>query len=256
MTYISEVLADSPTHFWRCADPGGALLFDIGSAPRALSEGVVGFVCTPYAGPNSNGGAAYFDLNTNASYADSDLNVTTPLTLECWFWLEKSANALQDFLGISNGATALAIGVDATLHAHAFSSGGAIAAAAVTTRQAWHHLVLTQTAALGTLYLDAVSVGTLAGAAVNINPNFLIGSGGSAGSPVRFAHAAVSECAIYASALSAARVTAHFTAADNTTGSPVWGGGGLAGVGGSSGATNPLYLGILQQILQSVRKVY
>lgn len=251
--YLTAILADSPTHYWRCADPGGALLHDIGSAPRALSEGVVGFQATPYVGPVSDGGSAYFNLNTNCSYQDSDLNVTTPLSLECWFWLTTSAAAAQDFVGISNGATALAIGIDATLHAHAFSSGGGIASAATVTRDAWHHLVLTQTAALGTLYLDGANVGTLAGAAVNINPNFLVGSGGSAGAPTRFAHAAVSEAAVYASALSAAQVTTHFTAADQTTARPVFTGNGTFST--SSGVVT-LNSAQLAAILAAVRKTY
>lgn len=227
MSYVSTVLADAPTHFWRCADPGGAILHDIGSSPRQLSQGIAGQSITPYSGVDSQGGAAYLDLNGNANYGDSDLANPTPFSLEAWFWLHKSAAAAQDFLGLSDGTTAVSIGVDATLHPHAFSMAGAIVGAAAVNRQHWHHIVLTQTVGAAILYLDAINVGAIGGLATAFSPNIVLGSAGTAAAPVRFMHGGICEVAIYPVALAAGRVTAHFVAADSVATRPVYKGAGV-----------------------------
>lgn len=225
--YLAAVVADAPVHYWRCADPGGSLFHDFGSSPRALESGLSGALQLPYLGPVTDGGAAVFDLNANASYGDSDLALPTPFTLECWVWIVKSAALAQGFVSVSNGTTACELGIDTTLHPHAFTLIGPLTAAAPLNRNTWHHLALTITLAASVLYVDGVNVAAAGSAVVAFSPNLVIGSGGTAGGPTRFAHAAISEAAIYGTALSAARVAAHAAAADNTASRPVFNANGI-----------------------------
>src|ERR1700693_3733491 len=238
MTYLSAVLADTPVHYWRMADSGGAYLHDLGSTPRALQIGGPGQgVVLPYSGPNSDGGAAWIGLNNGLNYTDLDLPFTQPCSLECWFWLHHLNAAIVGFLSVSDSVTAIEIGLDATMHAHAFTNGGTLVAAAPTTRQHWHHLVLTCSVAATALYLDGVNVAAGVGAAIGAwSPGFVVGAGGNPVAPTRFANTAIAEVAVYTGLLAAGRVTAHFVAADQVATRPVYRGHG--GFYVTSGAAN------------------
>lgn len=233
--YLTAVLADAPVHYWRCADPGGAILLDIGSSPRSVEYGLsVGSHAA--VGPITDGGATWFGDNSAAFYRDQDLTLAEPLSLECLIWMIFSAGAAQDFLTVCNtGGAALSLGVDASIKAHAYSTGGGITAAAATTTQHWHHLVLSQTAVLGSLYLDGALVGSVAGAAFNLPVAYILGAGGTLAAPTRFATGFLAEAAVYATALSAGRVAAHYAAIDALGAYPI----GLVGGSVASGTGVP-----------------
>jgi len=114
----------------------------------------------------------------------------------------------------------------------------------------WHQLALVMTTTAATLYVDGASVAVHTAGQPNTTSNWEIGSDGTNGWP-----GFVSEVAVYSSALSAARMAAHFAAIDNANQVPVAAAAGGTGGGGTS-VTNPNYLSILQQILQSVRKQF
>lgn len=254
MSYVTTILADNPIHYWRLADPGGALLHDLGSSPRALEIGAgnIGPV-SPYTGPNSDGGSAFILQNQALNYQDADGTSVQPLSLECWFWLHSSRGVAQAFLALTDGVANLELGIDATLHVKAFASGGQPTAVAVTTRQQWHHLVLTASVAVCDLYLDGFNVATQAGGAIGAwHPGFIVGAGGSTTAPLRFCTAAIAECAIYGTKLTAGQVTTHFVAADNTASRPVYKSFGTSTTTGGV-VTIPE---LSNQILGSVRKTY
>lgn len=247
MTYGTVVLADAPVHFWRLADPGGAVLHDIGSSPRALEIGAgnIGPV-TPYMGPASDGGAAYLLQNQALNYQDADLLIAQPCSLEIWFWLHSLRGVAQGFLALTDGVSNLEIGVDNALKVHAFGSGGGLTAAAATTRQQWHHLVLTATVAANNMYLDAINVATLVGGAIPVwHPGFIVGAGGSTTAPLRFSTAALAEAAIYATALTPGQVTNHYLAADNIAARPVYRNSGTWSVTTGSSQTVTEQIGTL-----------
>ncbi len=219
-----------------------------------MQTGIVGVQLLGYSGPISDGGSAWIGLNAAINYTDNDLALTTPVSLECWFWLHPLGAALVGMMAVGDGATTLELGLDATLHPHAFASGGPLTGPNPVTRQSWHHLVLTNTAASQVLYLDGLSVASGVAAPILVwSPGFVGGAGGNPSAPVRFCNAALAELAVYGTALSAARVAAHFAAADATSSRPVFSAaGGLAGAAGG----DPTSTGLLQKILQSVRKTY
>jgi len=102
------------------------------------------------------------------------------------------------------------------------------------------------------MYLNGAASGTaaLAGPKTISKPIAIAGkSGGSA----NFLQGFVAECAIFPTALSAARVLAHYNAADTLTAAPVWSAsGGLLNAGAGSND----YSGILQKILNAVTHTF
>lgn len=247
--YLTAVLADSPVHYWRLCDPGGQVAHDIGSS--ASQMGTNGPTALGYSGPVSDGGSFVTTLNNNCA-SIVPLTYNPPYTIELWAWMW-GYNALQDILAWDD-STAQSFGLR-------FSAAGACSISVGTgsavfngpiSFQAWHHFVAVVTSTLMTLYLDGASVASGAnGGTLTQTLNLSIGNSGG----VRPMQGAVAELAYYHAALSAARVLAHFNAADNTAQSPIYSAAGGLGGGGVS-VNNPNYLGILQQILQSVRKLY
>ena len=254
--YLTAVLADSPIHYWRLADPGGSLVHDIGSTPRAMATNNFATV-VPYTGPISDGGSAWFDALTTVNFFDSDSR-TTPCSAELWVWQHYTRNAFQGLFSMDvPGVTALCdIAISALGHPQANVALTSILSASAITIQAWHHLVVTRTAALSTLYVDGISVGTVAtGAQAAANFNMAIGAylASSFGNTANPASANIAEVAMYGTALSAARVTAHFVAADNTSSKPI---SKISGVGQPNTGNANTSADALQQILNAVKKTY
>lgn len=246
MPYVSTVLADAPLNYWRCADPGGGYLFDIGSAPKALVAG--GAVVLPYLGPNSDGGSGWFNSANQAVYR-TNYTVTSPFTLEGMVWVAFYAAALQVFLSVNNLANLF---IDATHHV-----GGAYIAANIVDSvqlpdQSWHHVALTYGPTGGArLYKDGVLAAT--GAYAGAQTTTGVVSIGAASNATAAAAASVSECAIFGTELSAARISAHFLAIDAATSRPIFRGFGT--VPSSTGGTSTVPE-LSSEILASVRKTY
>jgi|SRR5690242_18585627 len=247
--YLSAVIADSPRHYWRCADPGGHLLHDIGSARDVLAASVIGDI-TGWSGPISDGGSADFTLDSTFALSGvNNVEVTSPFTMEALVW----SNTAPSTIGVIAQWTAggsIAIVRNAANNWQFFYNGVGIVGAAVA-HQSWKHLVGTFDGATVRFYVDAILQGS-APAAPNVTGGGVYALGANFGG-TQHGESFLSEVAMYGSALSAARVSAHFLAIDNVLSSPVFGNAG--GLTGASG-TDVSYLGMLQQILQSVRKVF
>lgn len=247
MSYLSTVLADAPVHYWRCADPGGNLLHDIGSAPWHMLAGFQDD--TGWSGVASDGGSANFSLN--AHYANTGDTVNYPggaLTFECWVWVTQNMPAAGNLMTWMPGGP-IALNRTGTSWNWGYG-GGASASALHYTAHAWHHLVGVWTGAVTQLYIDALAAAPGAGAAVAAGPGLLTLGEGQAGAP--YFGALVAEAAVYFSALSAARVSAHYLAADNLLRDPVWSAAGGAG----AVALNPQYTSNFQQLLIDLHSTY
>jgi len=252
--YSSAVLADSPLHYWRAADPGGVLLHDVGSQQVALMMNNVYPTGLPYSGPNADGASfvgqaiAYPWFNQ-----DSDAFAGGALSLELWVWQHSDIAAQQLALIYRISGNAFFIQITSGVKPAGTGTAAAITSATNLTRQRWHHIVFTVSAAgAGTLYVDAISVAT---GAVGIPPagSARIGFGGNVGTSNAPFQGAISEGAIYASVLSPTRVTAHFTAADNVSSKPVFAGNGVFNTGSG---TSSLDSANIQDILSAVRKTF
>jgi hypothetical protein len=115
-------------------------------------------------------------------------------------------------------------------------NGANVISGTVLVREVWHHIVGAYDGANARLYLDAVLIGgpTAIGAPANVGRQVCWGSSIIT---TGIAYGAIGECATYNAGLSAARVTAHFNAADNRSSSPVFRGGAISTGGGSGGST-------------------
>jgi hypothetical protein len=206
---------------------------------------------TGYSGPVSDGGSAYG--SSGFQYGDTDKAVATPCTFEAWFFHDYLATAFSEIINAQiPGGFSIGLRVSNGGVLQGLTSGGALNSATAWTKQAWHHCVLALAAGGNFLYLDGAQVATNVVGAFAQNLNFGVGCKAQ-NPPIETAIGFVAEAAFYASQLSAARVLAHFNAADQTGQPPVASAaGGLTGSG--PGSAN--YQSILQQILSAVRHTF
>lgn len=250
--YLSAVLADSPQHYWRLAESGGAIAHDIGSAPFHLIAGPSGIDQLGYSGPVSDGGAGWLPSGQDFNSAGANLNaLTSPFSVEVWYWCFAQPTSQRELMGWDNYSTGVGLLINAGGGIQPSVTNTFPAPSAAAPVQLWHHAVLTYDGATIRFYLDAAAQPTIAKAGpVTIARQLGIGSDPT-NLGVSF-EGFLAEAAIYPSALSAARVTAHHSAADQITAAPV--SGAAAGLSGAS--TNPYFTDLEQLILQSVRKTY
>lgn len=221
MSYLTTVLADNPVHFWRLADPGGHFLNDIGSSFYGLfGAGYLGEL--GYTGPNSDGGSAMF---TNAArfWNVDPVSITPPVTIEAIFWLaqqDAKAQTIFDTELTGQAVAGLGLELDSTGHPFLSNSSSALTSGATVSKQAWHHVAAVHSGAVRTLLVDGAQVASAAQALGVYTGSFSIGARSrDAGQPSEMF---ISECAFYLTALSNARVAAHFAAIDQLGNRPVF----------------------------------
>jgi hypothetical protein len=205
-----EVLADSPYFLWRL----GLASYSGTTETDGSGNGRTGSISGSYFQYNAPGGPTYLATDnqgfTDLTFARVSSTITPPtgggLTIEAWF---SKDNATGGWFGDTdqhafikiNSSGDISAGFDTasfnfgTIGNTPFSTGG-------------HHLVFTWDGTTGKFYLDGVLKGSMAMAAPGgalsnfaLNPLFTSSWGGS-----------WAECAVYTSALSAARITDHYLA--------------------------------------------
>jgi Concanavalin A-like lectin/glucanases superfamily len=228
VSYLSEVLADAPLHYWRLLDPDGSLVKDVGSTPQDLlpTHSLVnsGNALEHYSGPVSDGAAALF---LAVPYMCNNQPILAPpFTFEWWVYSINHVDTQGSQIVISSNAN----GAGTVLFQATDQAGGTFLQAqvgsdsvsyAAASAHHWHHAVLVYTGAAITLYVDAVQQATLAVVTAHSILGSSIAVGGLAPNGSEGAFRFLSEVAVYGIALSPARITAHFLAADNTASSPV-----------------------------------
>lgn len=248
MTYLSEVIADSPIHYWRAADPGGALMHDIGSTPKHAAG--IGNPILGYSGPVSDGGSV--DLSTSSRFANTGIAVvrpTTAITLECWVWIQQNLTGTNLFLSWPQSPDC-ALYMTGSQFIFGYNSVGSNSGAIAPTHQTWTHLVGTWDGTNVKLYVNAIAFPTNPVAALPAG-SFIIEIGTNQANSF-FSASFLAELAIYNTALSPARVNAHFLAADRTSQPPIY-----SQAGGISGQiANVQYTGGTQQILADLFSHY
>lgn len=252
--YLSAVIADAPRHYWRLADQQGLLAHDVGSTPFQLTTaGTIPIL--GYSGPVSDGGSGFFPTGIDLNSALGTIgSITTPLSVELWFWAmvpQPTQRYLLAWDGSTPNAFQMFWNTDGTVQVQC--NGVFPAKSAVLPTQAWHHFVGTADGANLRQYVDGALSTSIPLGAVTVNRG--IGIGAEPSAVGQSFEGAIAEVAIYATALSAGRVAAHFAAADRAFQSPVFGGSGGIGGAGSS-VLDPNYAGILQEILQAVKKTF
>jgi len=256
MTYLATVLADTPLHYWRLADPPGNIANDIGSGgPLPLfSIFSGGFGCLGYSGPNADGGAAIYN-NSNELKAVVGVPYATPSSYEWILWtMGPRADAHQSFPWGHGDAAGGPFHNELGTGIYAFNlKTGASVPAAAPSAQHWHHFAITIPAA-GTsfvYYIDGVAQPAPAAFAAFAagSYDFSLGNANSGSSTWV---GAMSEFAIYNTQLSAARVAAHSAAVENPTSPPVAEGASSS----AAGVSSSVFTGISQEILADLLNHY
>lgn len=233
-TYDAEILADSPLFYFKCEELSGSTMADSSgnsrdgsiftASPGPPTFGVSGPIETD---ATSYGGSGAYGSYASASGSDTDLRVA--FTWEVWGRLDELVqdHGLLNRNGSfsSNGSNCLGWNSGAAFGRISFGSGGAntfdLSYSTIVTG-AWYHLALVRNAGTMLLYVNGVlrdqrtdlPAGDLVYANFN-NGDWSIGTNRSAVSGGGYAQFSqgVSHAAIYASALSAPRILAHYEAA-------------------------------------------
>lgn len=220
MSYVSEVLADSPLAYWRLEEAAGSSAADssgngkTGTYQGSLDLGQAGLITSGLSlhCHGSNAGvliASAFSLPT----------ATSPFTFEAWIKTtatgtrpivsgrsNASANANLDF-GVNSGKLYVQPRGDNNAGLITLQSPGNVNDGNT------HHVVATRTTAkLWTLYIDGASVATQSDGLTSGCTSLDLAYIGKEARNILFMDGTIDEVAVYQSALSSARVLAHYNA--------------------------------------------
>lgn len=220
MTYAAEVLADSPSRWWRFLEAAGPLYLAEGSPPAGSLVGISLF------GPGSNGiasdGGGYEHNRLIGNYLQSEnfpTELTNPGSVEFWFLpTDTNQTNTQDLIGNTASSQGVRIKWDQSARkvVATITIGGVpttITSPGTYTKLVWHHVLLTFTGTTWTLYVDGASAGS---AVVGYPTSGGLGVwtwGGNASSAGAISWFGA-EWAFYPTALSSGRAAAHYAAAD------------------------------------------
>lgn len=225
MTYVSEVLADSPALYWRLNEtsPTTTAADTSGNANTGTITGATYSV----AGATPDGDTALtLDATTGRVKGDAILNPGI-VTIEVWVFLT-AWPAISGCVATwndndSTGTSDKTLWIDATGGARFYYYDGANtrltpSPASKVPLNDWVHLVGTMDGAVGHVYQNAVEVTKVTGGTTTFtgyaNARFSAGysADGGVGGIARLA-AGRDEVAVYTSALTPARIAAHYAAA-------------------------------------------
>lgn len=208
LSYVDEVLADEPIAYWRLNEtaPSGAnSVVDLSGNGRHITPPGSG-ASWGQNGALADGSGKSVRLDGTARLQGPNGVATEmfdgPWTVEAWFMPTGTADGI--ILAASNGSSAITVMRYANqVRVVATGIAGAVSSPAI---PAWNHIVVTSA---GLVYLNGVAQGGSDSGGLNTTLGFAIG--GSNGTGWLF-NSRIAEVAVYGSALSAGRITAHWEA--------------------------------------------
>ena len=225
MSYASEVLADSPRAWYRMDDASGLIQDSSGNAQHANASEGAGSATYSEAGALASDTASKsirYTPNWRFIVADSaSLDIGDVFTIEMWLKINAVPTTDSDLLSKQDNAYELHLLSDRTIKlSKSGVSDTVTSTAAVPNDGSFHHLVAAKDGASSCkLYIDNVDVtGTVTDSTYADNAlDLRIG-----GHAADFFDGWLDEVALYSTALSAARVDAHWDAAQGAVaGAPI-----------------------------------
>jgi hypothetical protein len=219
------VLADTPVGYWHLGESSGTTAAD--SSGRGNSGTYRNGIVQGQTGPIANGdGAVRLDGTDDfVNVPDSaSLSPTGTLSVEAWVYLD-AYPATGQFFNIVNKANAYALQAEAhsagtaSLQFQVYHATGRVqteAAKTVLKTGQWAHIVATYNGSTSVLYVNGVQVASVAqtGPVVDTATPLTVGAA------TKTLKGRVDEVAVYSTALSAARVQAHFAASTQASSTP------------------------------------
>ncbi len=213
MSYSSEVLADSPKAYFRMAEASGLIQDSSGLAHHATVA--TGTATYQQASPITSDASDFsidFSSDNFSIPNHADLTFGDTLTAEAWVY--------RADLGVTRvisgrGGTALTWGVDGANDKifTAKADTGAICYSSITlAASTWYHVVYTKATSTNTLYINGVDVTSSVTNQTLASPAVPLIVGADYNGTLPWA-GRLDEVAFYATALSSARVSAHYAAA-------------------------------------------
>jgi len=223
--YRDTILGDNPAGYWRLGEASGTTAGDSAGTNSGTYQGGITLGQPGAIRTESNTAASFDAVNDSVSIpSSSSLSVTTAVTLETW--VKRSKSGWQVIVGKpGNGQSKFenyALWFNSTNNVVAYFGNGTTAYASVTSPTPldtnWHLLDASYDNATARLYVDGTlkaSVNSTVQMRANSDP-LDIGRSQS-GSSTYFFGGQQDEVAVYGTALSGARVAAHYNAAFDTT---------------------------------------
>lgn len=216
MSYSSEVLADSPLIWLRLGELSGTSAADSsgngrnGTHNNTPTLGVAGALAG-----DSDAAATFNGTNEDVSVANGSwMNTGTAMSAECW--VKSTATSGVVFSrggGTSNPFHISASGAAAFLFRWGSASANASVSGTTSVNDGqWHHVVGTFDGTTLRMYVDGVLEGSSNAASTRslwvTSADLRVASRGTS----TFMAGTIDECALYGTALSQARITAHYDA--------------------------------------------
>lgn len=222
-TYTTAVLSDSPTLYWRLGEATGPTAndnsgnFQSGTYINSPTRGTAGLISA-----DSNTAVTFVRASTQSITAPSTFstNLADSFTYEAWIKRTNLTSQINSIMSKGNGGGYIRLETDGKLSLIKSQFASIVqSTVAITDTTTAHHVVATKNGATVKLYIDGVDVtGTVTNATCGLTAQvFRVGADTDAGTnPQEHADLIIDEVATYATALSAARVAAHFSAASPT----------------------------------------
>lgn len=234
--YSNAVAADSPVGYWRLDSPSGSTMVD--SSGNGYNGTYTNSPTLNVSGVLSNNTAASFNYASTQCGAVADnaaLSITGALTVECWLnatagWATHGGNQglVCKYLGSAGqpNERGYALYVATNVIGFVISSNGVSGSATTVlspgtfTSNAWHHVVATYTPSTSmAIYID----GSLVTNRTTTVPHIIfdnaaplqIGTQFDPANNIFYWNGKLDECAVYNTALSAGRISAHYNADKN-----------------------------------------
>jgi hypothetical protein len=217
VTYASEVAADNPRHWWRLNEPAG-IIFDDSGASRAPAVALA----TPLPGASgvaTDGGSVPIWSGMLAIRSGDNLvGFTSPWTIEAWVYLIGTTGASQSPFYWFTGSGGLVLGMSSALVPNLTSANGAsttaIVAPGAISEYVWHQLAGTHDGSNLRLYIDGALVTGPTVCAASTSPTAKGSMGNQQTASGQVVNAHMTEVSLYNTALSTARILAHYNAAN------------------------------------------
>lgn len=217
--YVAAVLADSPLAYWRLDETSGTTALDSsGNGKNGTYEGSLDLGQPPLI---TNGKSLHCHgsiAGVNIASSFSIPTATSPFTFEAWIKLTATGTRPIVSGRTSSGSQQLDFGVTSNhlyVQPNADNNTGLITlqSPGAVNDGAAHHVVATRTTAkLWTLYIDGASVATQSDGMTSGCTSLNVAYIGKEPVNLLYMDGTIDEVAVYQSALSAARVLAHYNA--------------------------------------------
>ena len=214
-SYGSAVFADSPTGYWRLGETSGTVADNAagasydGTYTGTYTQGATGLLAGDADKALSIGGAGWVFVSS------FDAAIQDTFSIEAWVnWTGTPANGV--IVGRGTNGYAVSILADGTVHLEKWNVDAICTSTVAVTAGVTTHIVVTKSGAAVKIWINGVDrTGTVLNQTITANWNEL-GIGADRTGAQKFSGGVLDEVAIYPTALSEARVLAHFNAGGGT----------------------------------------